>query len=164
MNFYRFILLGAFALYFSSGIHPVLAQTNSAASAKSARSMEQNELGILAVKAENFVEAEKFLDRVRNCSGIIILSSLFFDEVNKISYCSKENTLEFFKNFGVEIKCVDFNRRASVSDIIALGIHYPDYLHVAFAIKAGCDCIVTFNVKDFLPARKLISIFDPSEF
>lgn len=43
------------------------------------------------------------------------------------------------------------------------GLHFSDSLHAATALKFECDCIVTFNMKDFEKIDDLIEVFEPSQ-
>jgi hypothetical protein len=95
---------------------------------------------------------------------VLVLSGLFFDEVGNRSFYEKDFVLETLSKFNVCVECVDFENKVSYFFVSKLGVHYPDSLHVAFAIKSNCDCIVTFNLKDFSPAKELIKIFSPSEY
>jgi len=44
------------------------------------------------------------------------------------------------------------------------GIHFKDALHVAIALHAGCGFLVSFNIKDFLPASSMIKVVLPGDF
>ena len=110
-----------------------------------------------------FVEAEQFLERVRESGSVLVLSDLFFKEIEDVKSIAKGFVLNYFER--EQIKVLEVNKAGqSVKDFVAKGIHFTDALHVGLAIKAKCDCIVTFNVKDFEGARGMIEIFEPEEF
>ena len=111
-----------------------------------------------------FVEAQNFLDKARATCAVVVLSGLFFDEIKSKFFYSKEDVLNFLNDFGILIECVSFKSKIDLRKFSVLGIHYPDSLHIAFALEAKCDCIVTFNLKDFLPACKYIQIISPDLF
>lgn len=95
----------------------------------------------------------------------IILSDLTQNEINKITYLSKKEIIEFMKNYNITIAEVKTGKtdKAKSNKIRELGIHYPDSLHIALALKAKADCIVTWNIKDFEKAAKLIESKEPTE-
>jgi len=110
-----------------------------------------------------FAESKGFFERIANSDCTLVLSEAFFEEVKHISYCSKDGVVELLSKLGAKILCVDTPRVLKTSSFTTLGIHKGDAFHVALAMHFKCDCIVTFNLKDFLPAREWIKVCEPSE-
>ncbi len=112
-----------------------------------------------------FVEAEVFFDKVVEEEHCIVLSDWFFTEVRKITYLTNEEIIGFFEKNNVKIEVVpkmdDYRVATKFS---SLGIHSADAIHIALALHFKCDCIVTFNLKDFRKAEHLIRISEPGEF
>ena len=59
-------------------------------------------------------------------------------------------------------KFINNENNTEINKFQKSGIHHPDYTPVAIAFN-NCDCIVTFNIKDFSPAIKFISVFSPDD-
>lgn len=111
-----------------------------------------------------FIDAEKFFKSAKLGNYIVILSELFFKEVKQACSVDKEKALEYFKNLGVKTSIIFIDYKTLIKESKRIGIHYPDNLHAAIAIKSKCDCIVTFNIKDFGPVESKIQVFDPADF
>ena len=107
-----------------------------------------------------FIKARDFFENVKEQKHFLVLSKLFFREVNKIIYLDKTAVLS--ELFGCKIKVVNTTK----NDLILsnkLNAHYPDSLHAAIAINNGCDCIVTFNIKDFSQISGSLNVLLPSD-
>lgn len=108
-----------------------------------------------------FVEAEMFVGEVKKENHVLVLSDLFFREVEKVIYLKSSEVLAHFEKNMVKTEVVG-------SDNVVLnpvkGLHFSDYFHVAIAVHFKCACIVTFNVKDFSKAAHLIKIVEPKDF
>ena len=63
----------------------------------------------------------------------------------------------------LKIKLLGKPKKENVLKFYHLGIHHPDYIHAAIAFE-NCDCLVTFNIKDFEKIRHFISLFSPADF
>ena len=111
-----------------------------------------------------FVEAELFLEKVKKHNDILILSDWFFREVQKICYFSKEEVLEYFEKIGIKTEAVEQKQNLSLEEFRKRGMHSQDALHAAIAVEQKCDCIVTFNAKDFEKIKDKIRVFEPLEF
>ncbi|HZX33836.1 MAG TPA: type II toxin-antitoxin system VapC family toxin [archaeon] len=118
------------------------------------REMGKNSRGL-------FVEAEMFLERVKNKGSVLVLSDWFFREVQKITFLSKGEVLRYLENNGAKTEVVDSE---GVSLEKTGELHFPDSMHAAIAIHFGCGCIVTFNLKDFEKVKRLIEILEPGEY
>ena len=95
----------------------------------------------------------------------VVLSKLFFAEVQKITALKKELVLEEFKRLEIEIKETGTmpDEKLAFEIVKECGIHYSDALHVAFAIGNKADFIITWNRKDFEKTGKLVKCLTPSE-
>ena len=97
----------------------------------------------------------------------LILSELFFAEVEKVIGLEQKAVLEFMQEYGVifttvpkdkadKIKAKEIQRKT--------GLHLADSLHVALAVKAQADLIVSWNIKDFEKAGRIARCKTPSDF
>ncbi len=111
-----------------------------------------------------FVEAEWFFEQVKQKKHFLILSDLFFEEVQKQTYLSKDEITAYFKEQNINFETARIKPGLPWKKFIARGIHYSDALHAATAIAFKCNCIVTFNIKDFEKAKNEIKSFEPSDF
>jgi len=111
-----------------------------------------------------FVEAEQFLERVTAGGYVLVLSELFFKEVGKRGHLSQQEVMEYLKAHNVVFEFVEETEKPPMEIFLKKGLHSSDALHAAVAVRHECDCIVTFNVKDFARAKDLISVFAPDDF
>ena len=74
---------------------------------------------------------------------------------------SKESIMDYFKDSIINIELVELSEEIGRKELNRLGSHHADAKHVAIAIRNKCDCIVTFNVKDFEKAKSRIKVFEP---
>ncbi|MFT4305147.1 MAG: type II toxin-antitoxin system VapC family toxin [Candidatus Woesearchaeota archaeon] len=109
------------------------------------------------------IEARDFFERVSQRGDTIYISDLFLLEAHKILHLEKKEIISKIKNQKVNFVILKKPNRANVLKFQELGIHHPDCIHTAIAFE-NCDCIITFNLKDFGPAKKFIPIFSPDDF
>lgn len=110
-----------------------------------------------------FTESKEFLDYCRNNGLIIVLPDLFFDEAMLVTKLSKQDIMDFFEAInGLKLKLVAATEKDKK---IArnLNTHYTDALHASIALNNSCDCIVSWNKKDFEQV-KCIQALTPKEF
>ncbi|MEK6971077.1 MAG: hypothetical protein AABW68_05345 [archaeon] len=110
-----------------------------------------------------FIETEKFFERVAAGGHVIVLSSLFLDEVKKITRMNEEGILGTFGKLNIRSEIYPINQVLFTLRFKKLGIHQLDAIHVAASIESGCTCIVTFNMKDFARQQE-IPVFQPATF
>ena len=112
-----------------------------------------------------YVESTTFFDFCSRKKHILLLSILFFKEVQKIIFLSKKDVLEEFNR--IKVICFLIERKPNtelINKIIKEGnLHYSDSVHVANACENKADFIVTWNKKDFEKAKKFIECFSPKE-
>ncbi|MCR4336022.1 MAG: PIN domain-containing protein [archaeon] len=125
-------------------------------------SLDNNEIG--RKLRGLFIEAESFFEQVKKKNSVLVLSKLFFSEVQKKCHSNKEEVLHHFKNSGIKTEVIEKIEELNLKQFENKGIHYPDSVHAAIAIKYNCDCIVTFNIKDFENIKDLIEVLEPLEF
>lgn len=101
----------------------------------------------------------------------LIISDLTVEEISNHTYLSKDEVIDFLKELGLDVKYVEYlpQKKSLICGHIRKNpeikkVHQPDNLHVAFALEAKADCIVTWNKKHFEPVKKLIAIYQPDEF
>jgi len=112
-----------------------------------------------------FVESEAFFRKIKEEKHTILLSDLFFEEVERKIYLNREETIIQFTNLGAVVEIISVQEKTiRTSDFVKRGPHYLDALHAAYARIGKCDCIVTFNKKDFDKIADLIPVFEPSYF
>jgi predicted nucleic acid-binding protein len=108
------------------------------------------------------IEARDFFERAAKRGDTICISSLFLDEVKKITFMDKKSIFEELEKKELLFKLVKDPNYDEILFFKRLGIHSPDCIHASIAHK-NCECIVTFNTKDFVPAKKFISVFSPAD-
>jgi len=112
------------------------------------------------------LEAKQFFDYAGREKCKLILSDLFYKEIKDVIKLDVQSIKQFFSSIKInfeEIESVnqDFLESKKLEN---LGVHYPDSFHAAIAIRAECDCIVTFNIRDFKTLSKKIDIIEPKNF
>ncbi|MFH1663303.1 MAG: PIN domain-containing protein [archaeon] len=111
-------------------------------------------------------EAQQFFDYARKHGGILVLSDLFYKEIKDIIKLDKKSVNQFFfsvKVFFEETEFAEQDFRES-KKLESFGVHYPDSLHAAIAIRTKCNSIATFNSKDFKGLREKIKVVEPRDF
>jgi predicted nucleic acid-binding protein len=124
----------------------------------------KQELGGL-IKAQ-VIRTKDFLIKCKNERHILIFSDLTFKEIRKIAYYSQEEVEELLKQYDIPFETIHSNQeRIRKSKIRGqeMGVHYPDSLHIQLAIDSKADAIVTWNIRDFENAEKLIKICSPTD-
>ncbi len=111
-----------------------------------------------------FVEAELFIERIKEQRHILVLSEWFFKEIEQTTHIRKEEILKYFKNLNIKTEVVKEEEKLPIKKFEKRGIPFPDALHLAIAVKQKCDCVVTFNVKDFEMGKNKMEIIEPLEF
>ncbi len=109
-----------------------------------------------------FAESERFFYYATKNKHTLVLSSLFFFEVEKITRMKKEDVINEFKKLGIVVESVLDVHDLHATPYIALGVPRVDAAHVACAILHHCDMIVTFNLKDFELVQSIIPIRAPA--
>ncbi|MBI2529979.1 MAG: PIN domain-containing protein [Candidatus Diapherotrites archaeon] len=113
-----------------------------------------------------FSESSAFFDYVRKYGAIVVVSDLFFSEVQKKLNMKKEDALGYFKSINIKTEQAEFTNQdfPEVRKFMAIGIHSSDAKHLAIALRLKCNAIVTFNRRDFEKAMAVIRIREPDEF
>lgn len=111
-----------------------------------------------------FIEAERFFDKVKKNGDSLVLSDLFFYEVKKKTHLERESVLAELAGIDILYEILSPAQKPPLQEIEASGIHRPDLLHVGLAIQAECDYIATFNIRDFIPAKKWIKVIQPNDY
>jgi predicted nucleic acid-binding protein len=124
-------------------------------------SLFQTEIG--KHKRGLFIEAEQFIEKVKENSHILVFSDWFFNEL-RAHHFTKEDVLNELKERKINFELVKSDKKTKINEFLKQGIHASDAFHIAIAIKEKCDCIVTFDLKDFSKAKNIIKIFEPKEF
>jgi len=110
-----------------------------------------------------FIEAEQFIEKAKELNCTIVLSDHTLEEIQKISFNSKNDVIELFEKKQIKIEFINKEKQdiEKVKFFCRRGVHRSDAWHIALAIKAKCDCIVTFNKKDFEITQDLILAEEP---
>ena len=97
----------------------------------------------------------------------IVLSDLFFKEVEKITFSKSKEVMEMINKFGnlraIQIKTSEEDRIIARKLELETGIHYPDSVHLQLALKLNCDYIITWD-KGFEKAKQKINCLTPKDF
>lgn len=112
-------------------------------------------------------EADDFLACVAKSSAIIIILSDFcLWEIKKKIYLDEDSIMEYLNSLSINAERIDSMEDdiREAKKIERMGVHPQDSRHAAIALRTTCDCIVTFNKKDFEPVQHLIVIKEPAEF
>jgi len=110
-----------------------------------------------------FDEALSFFERVQERKDTIVISQLVFDEIQKICFNSREDVIEKFGKLKIPIKEVK-DELNLLKEVKESKIHYPDCINVNTAIRTNCNCIITFNIKDYFNIRNKIKILQPRDY
>ena len=111
-----------------------------------------------------FVEAEAFFRKAKDEKHTLLLSNLFFREVENKIFLNKNEVTDYIVKSGVRIEIISIQEKTVLtSEFTSKGLHHLDAVHVALAKAVKCDCIVTFNKKDFDKINGLIPVFEPSD-
>lgn len=110
-----------------------------------------------------FVETEEFIAKVKENEDILVLSNRFFGEIEN-RHLSKKEALEFLLEKQVLFELIEEKEEVKIKEFMEKGIHASGSVHIAIAVKNKCDCIVTFNLRDFIKAKDRIEILSPEEF
>ena len=111
-----------------------------------------------------YLESESFLRQANKSKFTLVLSNLFFEEVTNILKVDKKSIMDYLSGFSLSIEEFYPKNNPRIKLFHDLGINYPDSLHLALALESNCDCIVTFNKKDFDLAGHIIAIREPTDF
>jgi len=92
------------------------------------------------------------------------LSNLFFKEIKGSSFYEKDFVVTKLRDFNLNLDLIEDPVRFDIKKFLDLGLHGGDAVHVSIAVKTNCDLIVTFNLKHFLPVKKIIKVNSPVEY
>ncbi len=111
------------------------------------------------------VDSEDFFAFCRKEKHSLVLSELFFTEVEKVISLKKEAVLEEFNRLKIKVEV--FENKVSenlLSRIIKeTGIHLADAIHTAIAIENNANALISWNKKDFMKVYKFVKFFQPNE-
>jgi len=112
-----------------------------------------------------YVDSENFFAFCRKEKHALVLSGLFFKEVNKVISLKKNDILEEFKRHEIEV--TEAENRPSEESVSKIAkeckIHFADAVHVATALENKSNAIITWNKKDFIKAVKFVPCLTPGE-
>ncbi len=104
--------------------------------------------------------AYDLFNRGWNCHFELVVSDWLFQELEK--HISKEKIQGVLDNFKEKDKLIYVKSSPSDrSKAKELSEHWQDALHAILAQKAGCDHLVTRNIKDFEGCEDLVDITFP---
>ncbi len=112
-----------------------------------------------------YVDSENFFAFCRKEKCFLILSYLFFTEVERVISLKKEDILEEFKRLKIDVIVAEKKPPEKIVSKIAKEskIHFADAVHIASACENKADAIITWNKKDFAKAQKFAECFTPGE-
>ena len=108
-----------------------------------------------------------FVDVCSRMGFVLVLSSWFIKEVERVISLTKEDMVETMQNKGVVFEFVEPMENVSKEAKRIernYNLHYNDAIHVAIAKEYGCDLIVSWNKKDFEKVEGIIKCKTPKEF
>lgn len=111
-----------------------------------------------------FQEAGDFFNWCQKQNAILVISAYFLQEVEKLIGMKPIAVKETFQFLGLSCEYgsdVEYSAMQNVR--VITGIHAADAWHVANALHYRCDCIITFNLKDFEKAEKIIPCSSPRD-
>ncbi|MDD3160123.1 MAG: type II toxin-antitoxin system VapC family toxin [Candidatus ainarchaeum sp.] len=108
------------------------------------------------------IEARDFFEKIK-FKHTICISKLFLEETQKILFINFDQIYKELNKRNIRFKEVGHAKQETLTKFASLKIHYPDFIHAAIAFE-NCDCIVTFNLKDFEKAKPFILILSPTDF
>lgn len=75
----------------------------------------------------------------------LVVSNLFFEEVNRVISLSQKDILEFFKEANVRVEQIQcpFLHEEAERVMWQTGIHRADAMHVLLTKKSECLCVLT---------------------
>lgn len=110
--------------------------------------------------------AEEFFNRVLSCFHTIILSEAVISEICRITFLAESDIISRLEEFRDKVSVIRVNKR-DILESRKINAKYrtgsADALHFVIARESGCDCIVTWNKKDFVFPENELLIFDPGE-
>ena len=109
-----------------------------------------------------FAEAQNFFIKAKLNGYVLVLSELFLFETEKRAHFDKKWVSIELDKIGVAYEWFTSPTNSAPIEISAM-IHFPDSLHVVLALESRSEYIVTFNIKDFLPANRWIKVIKPDE-
>lgn len=118
----------------------------------------------VSVNRTLFDEALSFFEQVQERKDTIVISTLNLLEIKTKSYNTKEDLIDNLTKRKITFKFIENNQNIESKRFEVLRVHRPDSIHVALAIKEKCDCIITFNIKDFILAENFIKVIQPNEY
>lgn len=111
-------------------------------------------------------DSETFLSLCDEGSHTLVLSDLFFEEIEKIISLGRQDVMNLLN--GQKVKSESASAGENVGKARKLGdetgMHLADATHLALALDSKCDIIVSWNSRDFAAAKRHIRCITPSEF
>ncbi|MDO8647982.1 MAG: PIN domain-containing protein [Candidatus Diapherotrites archaeon] len=108
-----------------------------------------------------FIEAERFFRNAKAKGHTLVISEFFLMEVGKICKISRAQIIEYFEMMEVKTEIACLNEKIIREMAQRIRLHYPGNFHAAIALANKCDCIVTFNGRDFEAIKCKIQVLEP---
>ncbi len=111
------------------------------------------------------VDSENFFALCRKEKHSLLLSELFFTEVEKVISLNKSAILEEFNMLKIKVEIFENSvSKNLISKIIKeTGIHFADAVHTAIAIENNASALISWNKKDFMKVHKFVKFLQPNE-
>lgn len=107
-----------------------------------------------------------FVDICSKMGFVLVLSSWFIKEVERVISLTKEDIVETMQERGVVfefVKPMENVSKEAKRIARSYNLHYNDAIHVAIAKEYECDFIVSWNKKDFEKVENIIKCKTPKE-
>ncbi|MFH1225279.1 MAG: type II toxin-antitoxin system VapC family toxin [Candidatus Diapherotrites archaeon] len=111
-------------------------------------------------------DSEAFLSLCDEGDHTLVLSDLFFGEIEKIISLGKADVIGLLKKYNAKTETAGEGNKSKEADKLQkkTGMHFADSLHLALALDSKCDVLVSWNKGDFSAAEKFIRCLTPEEF
>ena len=129
------------------------------------------------IRREHFDEAKRAVDQLVNDGHTLFMSAAGFYTIlfivdkylNKEWHIDKETRVAFMRNMArgllKEYRVVDHNKESLMQGIDDLRFSdLEDSCQLQAAITAGCQYLLTFNVKDYPSSESQIAVLTPTQF
>ena len=121
---------------------------------------DQSQLRIrLETEAKLFIQQQVQEGRIE-----IFWSAVLDFEIKQSPYQSRQETFDIFRRLSQTIVDIDDGTRRSALDFQERGLVLVDALHVACAVKAGCDYFITVDKRILNKTITEIEVLNPIQF
>ena len=70
-----------------------------------------------------FAEAEAFFDRIKDGKHVLVLSEIFFREVERKTFLTMGGVLDFLKDRQIIAECIEEGEKPPIKEFLDAGLH-----------------------------------------